>query len=58
MTSLEKYYVVITGKLCRSEILGKTLLRFEVSTAVAMKNGVIWDVMHCGSSKNRSFGGT
>jgi hypothetical protein len=33
-------------------------VRFEVFTAVAMKNGVLWDVTPCGSCKNRSFGGT
>jgi hypothetical protein len=32
--------------------------RFEVFTAVTMKNGVFWDVMPCGSCKNRRFGGT
>jgi hypothetical protein len=25
---------------------------------MATKNGVFWDVMLCGSSKNRRFGGT
>jgi hypothetical protein len=25
---------------------------------VLLKNGVFWDVMLCGSSKNRRFGGT
>jgi hypothetical protein len=25
---------------------------------VTMKNGVFWDVMPCGSCKNRCFGGT
>jgi hypothetical protein len=34
------------------------LLRFEVFTAVTMKNGVFWDVTPCGSCKNRRFGGT
>jgi hypothetical protein len=34
------------------------LLRFEVFTAVNMKNGVFWDVTPCGSCKNRRFGGT
>jgi hypothetical protein len=29
--------------------------RFEVSTAVTMKNGVFWNVTPCGSSKNRHF---
>jgi hypothetical protein len=33
-------------------------IRFEVFTAVTMKNGVFWDVTLCGSCKNRSFGGT
>jgi hypothetical protein len=33
-------------------------LRFEVFTAVTMKNGVFWDVTPCGSSKNRRFRGT
>jgi hypothetical protein len=33
-------------------------VRFEVFTAVTMKNGVFWDVMLCGSCKNRRFGGT
>jgi hypothetical protein len=32
--------------------------RFEVFTAVTMKNGVFWDVTPCGSCKNRRFGGT
>jgi hypothetical protein len=32
-------------------------LRFEVFTAMTMKNGVFWDVMPCGSCKNRSFRG-
>jgi hypothetical protein len=34
------------------------VVRFEVFTAVTMKNGVFWDVTPCGSCKNRSFGGT
>jgi hypothetical protein len=33
-------------------------VRFEVSTAVTMKNAVFWDVTPCGSFKNRRFGGT
>jgi hypothetical protein len=33
-------------------------IRFEIFTAVTMKNGVIWDVTPCGSCKNRRFGGT
>jgi hypothetical protein len=33
-------------------------VRFEVFTAVTMKNGVFWVVTTCGSCKNRRFGGT
>jgi hypothetical protein len=33
-------------------------VRFEVFTAVTIKNGVFWDVTSCGSCKNRRFGGT
>jgi hypothetical protein len=32
------------------------LVRFEVFTAVTMKNAVFWDVMPCCSCKNRRFG--
>jgi hypothetical protein len=33
-------------------------VRFEVFTAVTMKNAVFWDVTPCGSCKNRYFRGT
>jgi hypothetical protein len=33
-------------------------VRFEVITAVTMKDAVFWDVTQCGSCKNRGFGGT
>jgi hypothetical protein len=33
-------------------------VRFEVFTAVTMKNCVFWVVTPCGSCKNRRFGGT
>jgi hypothetical protein len=33
-------------------------VRFEVFTAVTMKNGVLWDVTQCGFCNNRCFGGT
>jgi hypothetical protein len=33
-------------------------VRFEVFTAVTMKNGVFLVVTPCGSCKNRRFGGT
>jgi hypothetical protein len=41
-----------------TEKLIYTVLRFEVFTAVTMKNAVFWYVMPCGSCKNRRFGGT
>jgi hypothetical protein len=33
-------------------------VRFEVFTAVTMKNAVLWDVAPCRSCVNRRFGGT
>jgi hypothetical protein len=33
------------------------VVRFEVFTAVTMKNSVFWDVTPCGSFKNKRFGG-
>jgi hypothetical protein len=33
-------------------------VRFDVFTAVNMKNAVLLDVAPCGSCKNRRFGGT
>jgi hypothetical protein len=33
-------------------------VRFEVFTAVSMKNAVFWDVAPCRSCVNRRFGGT
>jgi hypothetical protein len=36
----------------------RSCVRFEVFTAVTMKNGVFWDVTPCGSCKSRRFGGT
>jgi hypothetical protein len=33
-------------------------VRFEVFTAVTLKNCVFWDDTPCGSCKNRRFGGT
>jgi hypothetical protein len=33
-------------------------VRFEIFTAVTMKNGIFWDVMPRRSCKNRHFGGT
>jgi hypothetical protein len=36
----------------------RLMLRFEVFTAAAMKNTFFWNMMACGSCKNRRFGGT
>jgi hypothetical protein len=47
MASLSGQLGMITGSV-----------RFEVSTAVTMKNAVFWDVTPRGSCKNRRFGGT
>jgi hypothetical protein len=33
------------------------VVRFEVFTAVAMKNAIFWDVGQCGSCRNGRFGG-
>jgi hypothetical protein len=33
-------------------------IRFEVFTAVTMKNVIFWDVTLCSSCNNRCFGGT
>jgi hypothetical protein len=33
-------------------------VRFEVFTAVTMKNCVFWNVTPCDTCKNRRFGGT
>jgi hypothetical protein len=33
-------------------------VRFEVFTAVTMKNAVFWDITPCDSCKNRGFRGT
>jgi hypothetical protein len=41
-----KYCEIITEQKKKS-------VRFEVFTAVTMKNGVFWDVTPCGSCKNR-----
>jgi hypothetical protein len=34
------------------------IVRYEVFTAVTMKNGIFWDVTPCDTCKNRRFGGT
>jgi hypothetical protein len=59
-------YRILVGKPQAKRPLGRSRhrwvdninVRFEVFTAVTMKNGVLWDVTSCGSCKNRRFGGT
>jgi hypothetical protein len=61
---LRKLFWVVLGGFC--EFLNRTvtmhatvnIVKFEVSTAVTMKNAVFWDVTPCGSCKNRRFEGT
>jgi hypothetical protein len=48
----------LDGNTSRLLELSLFCVRFEVSTAVTMKNAVFWDVTPCGSCKNRRFGGT
>jgi hypothetical protein len=45
------------GKLSLVRIM-RSYVRFEVFTAVTVKNVFFWDVTPCGSCKNRRFGGT
>jgi hypothetical protein len=34
------------------------IVRFEIFTALTMKNAIFWDIKPCGSCKKRRFGGT
>jgi hypothetical protein len=43
----------VSGSFLKTQFHG----RFEIFTAMTMKNGVFWDVTPCGSCKNRRFGG-
>jgi hypothetical protein len=40
-----------------NSVMNLQVVRFEVSTAVTIKNVVFWDASSCGSCKNRRFGG-
>jgi hypothetical protein len=51
-TSQETHYVSAT------EPISQYYVKFDVSTAVTMKNVVFWDVTPCGSYYNRHFCGT
>jgi hypothetical protein len=48
-----QFWFVKSGSSIRTDYV-----RFDVFTAVTMKNGVFWDVMPCCSCKNRRFGVT
>jgi hypothetical protein len=51
---------LVPGRFPLTDNIGKLhifYVRFEVFTAVTMKNGVFWDVTPCSSCKNRRFGG-
>jgi hypothetical protein len=50
-------YLENLSGICEEELY-KCYVRFEVFTAVTIKNGVFWDITLCGSCKNRRFGGT
>jgi hypothetical protein len=45
------------ASLIHNTIKGNNSKRFEVFTAMTMKNIVFWDVAPCVSGLNRSFGG-
>jgi hypothetical protein len=53
---IEKPTSYITGDTFYIRYRDKSVVRFEVFTVVTMKNNV-WDVLSCGSYKNRHFGG-
>jgi hypothetical protein len=57
-SAFQKYSRILSKMIfCRIKS-AHNVVRFEVFTAVTMKNGVFWDVTPCGSCKNRRFGGT
>jgi hypothetical protein len=49
-----RYFCVLTECVIELHTL-KDDVRFEVFTAVTMRNAVVWDVTQCGSCKNRSL---
>jgi hypothetical protein len=60
MEPLRSFETSVLARTTRRNIPEDGILhvRFEVFTAVTMKNGVFWVVTPCGSCKNRRFGGT
>jgi hypothetical protein len=53
---IPNFIEIYSGMLLTVNIID--CVRFEVFTAVTMKNVIFWDVTLCGSCKNRRFGGT
>jgi hypothetical protein len=51
-------YLLLSAYLIKHKESDTFLLRFEVFTAVTMKNAVFWDVTLFGASKNQRFRGT
>jgi hypothetical protein len=55
---MSKEYCKIYLEEKKTPNCSKDDVRFEVFTAVTMKNSIFCDVTPCGSRKNRRFGGT
>jgi hypothetical protein len=51
-TEPHKFPICLPGEECVP-----SYVKFEVFTAVTMQNAVMWQVMTCGSCKNRRFRG-
>jgi hypothetical protein len=49
--------ILISISSLRASVDSANMVRFEVFTAVTMKNCVFWDITPCGSCKNRRLGG-
>jgi hypothetical protein len=60
MVNMPEIYIYFYGwKVVKERFLNIIdFVRFEVFTAVTMKNAVFWDVAPCRSCVNRRFGGT
>jgi hypothetical protein len=54
-----RFYIGLSVGHCFTECnISRYCVRFEVLTALIMKNVVIWDVTLCGTFKNGYFGKT
>jgi hypothetical protein len=51
------FLMAYSKAMLKSKGDNKCIVRFEVFTAVTMKNAVFWDVALCRSGVNRRFGG-